>query len=177
MASNNDSDDFSRLDTSVPTVEGVEENENFSNRVLRAHELSEEILCMSGRDITTADHSQMHLEVHKAATNILGQPDWATKMLELMTTQHAELMTKMDSQHNELVTKMDSLKTKMESQKTTMESQQTTMESQQTKMESLTSSMGSLATVKSTAKAVGRNISIRDGDNQSMQSFLASKRT
>jgi hypothetical protein len=133
MASNNDSDDISWLDTSVPTAEGVEENENenFSNRVLRAHELSSDILCLSGRDVSTADHSQMHLEVHKAAANILGQPDWATKMLELMTTQHAELMTKMDSQHNELVAKMDSLQTKMESQKT--------------KIESLTSSMESLA--------------------------------
>jgi hypothetical protein len=183
MASNNESDDISWWDKGMPGVEGVGENETlFGNSVWGAHKVSDEMLHPSGRDVLTAIHSQaFHLDDNNADADILGQPAWVTMLLTKMEslentvhTQHAEMQIAVHNQHAEIETKMESLESTMLTQhaemQTKMESLESTVLTMQTKVESLEIAMAAvdMTALKSTVKAVGENLTIRDGNYQSL---------
>jgi hypothetical protein len=56
---------------------------NLSNRVMRAHECSNEMNQKTGRTISKGSHSRSTMEAHRAVANANGAPEWARVLVEL----------------------------------------------------------------------------------------------
>jgi hypothetical protein len=176
MTSNNETDVISSLeqDELLELVEDGDENQDssnlpqiLSNRVLRAQEVSADLLRPVGHGVSTEVHAQVCMDAHEAAVNIIGQSAWVTEMLAQNATVLAQNATVL-AQNATRLARMESMEsTRQAARQAARQTRQAAMLTRQAAMRNRYATMQvamaafNVTTVKSTIKAVGKNVRIR----------------
>jgi hypothetical protein len=68
-------------------------SKRLSNRVLRVHDVSSEILRPAGCNVSSEDHAEGFLDTQKVASDMLGQPAWLLQFQKTMDTNMESMNT------------------------------------------------------------------------------------
>jgi hypothetical protein len=165
MTSNNETDVISSLEQSelLELVEDGDENQDssnlpqiLSNRVLRAQEVSADLLRPVGHGVSMEVHAQVCMDAHEAAVNIIGQSAWVTEMLAQNATVLAQNATRLARMESIESTRQAARQTRQAAMLTRQAAMRTRYATMQVAMAAF-----NVTTVKSTIKAVGKNVRIR----------------